>query len=191
MKDIYLTPSLPLQEGLHIVPWQYSLLQTSGATDGSLPRDPHWLSGICQEARVSRVTSLFVLVFLTLWFGAIWTRFSYTSRCVKYCMTSWSVCVDRYAQGHIWACPPSEGDDYIFHCHPADQKIPKPKRLQEWYRKMLDKAFAERILHDYKVRTHFQQILTQDYIPNIRSIVFRRKTDICTCKVHYFVQWDK
>ncbi|CAB1443227.1 unnamed protein product [Pleuronectes platessa] len=55
-----------------------------------------------------------------------------------------------YAQGHIWACPPSEGDDYIFHCHPCDQKIPKPKRLQEWYRKMLDKAFAERILHDYK-----------------------------------------
>ncbi|CAL1601790.1 unnamed protein product [Knipowitschia caucasica] len=55
-----------------------------------------------------------------------------------------------YAQGHIWACPPSEGDDYIFHCHPPDQKIPKPKRLQEWYRKMLDKAFAERIIHDYK-----------------------------------------
>lgn len=54
--------------------------------------------------------------------------------------------------GHIWACPPSEGDDYIFHCHPPDQKIPKPKRLQEWYRKMLDKAFAERIIHDYKVR---------------------------------------
>ncbi|XP_056442784.1 histone lysine acetyltransferase CREBBP isoform X3 [Gadus chalcogrammus] len=55
-----------------------------------------------------------------------------------------------YSQGHIWACPPSEGDDYIFHCHPADQKIPKPKRLGDWYRKMLDKAFAERILHDYK-----------------------------------------
>ncbi|KAG7267965.1 hypothetical protein CRUP_011927 [Coryphaenoides rupestris] len=47
-----------------------------------------------------------------------------------------------YVMGHIWACPPSEGDDYIFHCHPDDQKIPKPKRLQEWYRKMLDKAFA-------------------------------------------------
>ncbi|KAA0712353.1 CREB-binding protein [Triplophysa tibetana] len=55
-----------------------------------------------------------------------------------------------YVTAHIWACPPSEGDDYIFHCHPADQKIPKPKRLQEWYRKMLDKAYAERILHDYK-----------------------------------------
>ncbi|KAL4648694.1 CREB-binding protein-like isoform X3 [Arapaima gigas] len=55
-----------------------------------------------------------------------------------------------YVTAHIWACPPSEGDDYIFHCHPVDQKIPKPKRLQEWYRKMLDKAFAERIIHDYK-----------------------------------------
>uniref|UniRef100_A0A3Q3B571 histone acetyltransferase n=1 Tax=Kryptolebias marmoratus TaxID=37003 RepID=A0A3Q3B571_KRYMA len=55
-----------------------------------------------------------------------------------------------YVMGHIWACPPSEGDDYIFHCHPPDQKIPKPKRLVEWYRKMLDKAFAERIIHDYK-----------------------------------------
>ncbi|XP_028841231.1 CREB-binding protein-like isoform X2 [Denticeps clupeoides] len=55
-----------------------------------------------------------------------------------------------YLTGHIWACPPSEGDDYIFHCHPPDQKIPKPKRLQEWYRKMLDKAVAERIVHDYK-----------------------------------------
>ncbi|EDL96306.1 rCG49841 [Rattus norvegicus] len=55
-----------------------------------------------------------------------------------------------YVTGHIWACPPSEGDDYIFHCHPPDQKIPKPKRLQEWYKKMLDKAFAERIINDYK-----------------------------------------
>ena len=35
-----------------------------------------------------------------------------------------------YTMAHIWACPPSEGDDYIFHCHPTEQKIPKPKRLQ-------------------------------------------------------------
>ncbi|XP_044158251.1 histone acetyltransferase p300 isoform X1 [Bufo gargarizans] len=55
-----------------------------------------------------------------------------------------------YTTGHIWACPPSEGDDYIFHCHPMDQRIPKPKRLQEWYKKMLDKSVSERIVHDYK-----------------------------------------
>lgn len=55
-----------------------------------------------------------------------------------------------YTMAHIWACPPSEGDDYIFHCHPPEQKIPKPKRLQEWYKKMLDKGITERIIQDYK-----------------------------------------
>lgn len=55
-----------------------------------------------------------------------------------------------YTMAHIWACPPSEGDDYIFHCHPQEQKIPKPKRLQDWYKKMLDKGIIERIVLDYK-----------------------------------------
>lgn len=63
----------------------------------------------------------------------------------------YSFIVLRYTMAHIWACPPSEGDDYIFHCHPEEQKIPKPKRLQEWYKKMLDKGIIERIVLDYKV----------------------------------------
>lgn len=52
---------------------------------------------------------------------------------------------------HIWACPPSEGDDYIFHCHPIEQKIPKHKRLVDWYKKMLDLAVRERVVIEYKV----------------------------------------
>jgi E1A/CREB-binding protein len=56
-----------------------------------------------------------------------------------------------YAWAHIWACPPCEGDDYIFHCHPPEQKIPKPKRLVDWYKKMLDKALSERVIAEYKV----------------------------------------
>ena len=48
-----------------------------------------------------------------------------------------------YVYAHIWACPPSEGDDYIFHCHPLEQRVPKPKRLQDWYKKMLDKAIEQ------------------------------------------------
>ncbi|ESN92560.1 hypothetical protein HELRODRAFT_95876, partial [Helobdella robusta] len=58
--------------------------------------------------------------------------------------------IQGYEWAHIWACPPSEGDDYIFHCHPPDQKIPKPKRLQDWYKKMLDKAYQDRVIIDYK-----------------------------------------
>jgi E1A/CREB-binding protein len=68
-----------------------------------------------------------------------------------------------YTMAHIWACPPSEGDDYIFHCHPAEQKIPKPKRLQDWYKKMLDKGIIERIVLDYK------DILKQAMEDNLRS----------------------
>ena len=54
-----------------------------------------------------------------------------------------------FTWAHIWACPPGEGDDYIFHQHPVDQKIPKPKRLQEWYRNLLDKGVAEKIVRTY------------------------------------------
>ncbi|CAF3707592.1 unnamed protein product [Rotaria sp. Silwood1] len=55
-----------------------------------------------------------------------------------------------FAYAHIWACPPSEGDDYIFHCHPVEQRVPKPKRLQEWYKTMLDIAVNQRVVVDYK-----------------------------------------
>ncbi|KAI6201456.1 Histone acetyltransferase [Aphelenchoides besseyi] len=55
-----------------------------------------------------------------------------------------------YTMAHIWACPPSEGDDYIFHCHPPEQKIPKPKRLQDWYKRMLDKGRQEETVYEYK-----------------------------------------
>ena len=60
---------------------------------------------------------------------------------------------NRYQMAHIWACPPSEGDDYIFHCHPVEQKIPKHKRLVEWYKKMLDLAVKDHVVIEYKVST--------------------------------------
>lgn len=60
-------------------------------------------------------------------------------------------CLCSYLTAHIWACPPSEGDDYIFHCHPLEQKIPKPKRLIDWYRKMLDSGKSTGVVYDYRV----------------------------------------
>lgn len=54
-----------------------------------------------------------------------------------------------YSYAHIWACPPSPGDDYIFHCHPPDQKVPKPKRLQDWYKDMLNLAKKHKVIHSW------------------------------------------
>jgi len=56
-----------------------------------------------------------------------------------------------FVYAHIWACPPSEGDAYIFHCHPSEQRLPTQKRLQEWYKKMLDIAVQQRVIVNYKV----------------------------------------
>lgn len=57
---------------------------------------------------------------------------------------------NHFSMAHIWSCPPGEGDDYIFHMHPPDQKIPKERRLIEWYVNMLRKALIELIVADYK-----------------------------------------
>lgn len=47
---------------------------------------------------------------------------------------------------HIWSCPPSAGDDYIFHCHPSHQLIPRDDMLRSWYSEMLEKAKSEGVV---------------------------------------------
>lgn len=44
---------------------------------------------------------------------------------------------------HIWACPPEKGDDYIFYCHPLDQRIPKEDQLRQWYHTVLEQCKRE------------------------------------------------
>lgn len=41
---------------------------------------------------------------------------------------------------HIWSCPPSDGDDYVFYCHPKEQLVPREDMLLKWYHRMLEKA---------------------------------------------------
>jgi len=47
---------------------------------------------------------------------------------------------------HIWSCPPTPGDDYIFYCHPDHQKIPREDMLRAWYHKMLDSAKSQGVV---------------------------------------------
>ncbi|CAF2578142.1 unnamed protein product [Rotaria sp. Silwood2] len=67
------------------------------------------------------------------------------------------------------AYPANEGIDYLFHRHPYEQRMLKPTRLQDWCKKMLDKAIAERIVIDYKdimqdcLDNHVQTVLDIPY----------------------------
>lgn len=106
-----------------------TLLPAKGTKNGGLSWDPvriSWVSYIFWGARLtwkgrgvgrSPITESLVAWFFSSGRKNASALFSYVKRL-------------GYTMAHIWACPPSEGDDYIFHCHPPEQKIPKPKRLQ-------------------------------------------------------------
>lgn len=51
-----------------------------------------------------------------------------------------------YMAVHVWACPPPEGDDYLFYRHPKNQKSPDYKRLDEWYSNLLQRGIAKGIV---------------------------------------------
>lgn len=51
-----------------------------------------------------------------------------------------------YCRAHIWACPPSRGDDYIFSHHPRDQRTPNADHLIDWYRALLAKGVKEGVV---------------------------------------------
>jgi hypothetical protein len=47
---------------------------------------------------------------------------------------------------HIWSCPPTPGDDYIFYSHPPQQLIPHEDMLRTWYHQMLATAKAQGVV---------------------------------------------
>lgn len=51
-----------------------------------------------------------------------------------------------FKQGHIWACPPQRGDNFIFWCHNPQQRNPSRDRLNAWYNAMLARATSLGIL---------------------------------------------
>lgn len=45
-----------------------------------------------------------------------------------------------YENVHIWACPPSRGNSFVFWNHPVSQRTPNKDRLVSWYHGVLSRA---------------------------------------------------
>ncbi|EQC42700.1 hypothetical protein SDRG_00427 [Saprolegnia diclina VS20] len=50
---------------------------------------------------------------------------------------------------HIWSCPPTRSQSYVFWCHPTFQKTPSVDHLRAWYKRVLQKAQDEHIIDGY------------------------------------------
>ena len=55
-----------------------------------------------------------------------------------------------YENVHIWACPPSRGNSFVFWNHPVSQRTPNKDRLVSWYHGVLSRAVAVGIVTDVK-----------------------------------------
>jgi hypothetical protein len=61
---------------------------------------------------------------------------------------------------HIWSCPPTPGDDYIFYSHPSNQLIPHEDMLRTWYHQMLATAKAQGVV--IRTTTLYDEYFTSD-----------------------------
>lgn len=66
---------------------------------------------------------------------------------------------------HIWSCPPTPGDDYIFYCHPSHQRMPREDMLRSWYHKLLEKAKTEGIV--LRTSTLYDEYFSNDSVDSI------------------------
>jgi len=51
---------------------------------------------------------------------------------------------------HIWSCPPSRGNSFVFWGHPQSQRTPTKERLLSWYHSVLNHSINRGIITDVK-----------------------------------------
>jgi hypothetical protein len=55
-----------------------------------------------------------------------------------------------YRHAHIWSCPPSRGNSFIFWGHPASQRTPTKERLLSWYHTAISYGLNRGVITDVK-----------------------------------------
>ena len=66
-----------------------------------------------------------------------------------------------FETAHIWSCPPSRGNCFVFWNHPCSQRTPNPERLEAWYHAALNRAVECGVVSDIQslYETDFQRQL--------------------------------
>jgi E1A/CREB-binding protein len=66
---------------------------------------------------------------------------------------------------HIWSCPPTASDDYIFYSHPEHQCVPRDDMLRAWYHRMLNCAKAEGVV--LRTTTLYDEYFVKDGLDSV------------------------
>lgn len=69
-----------------------------------------------------------------------------------------------FQTAHIWACPPSRGNSFVFWNHPASQRTPNKERLISWYHGALSRAI------DCGVVTNVKSLFESDFEDSITQL---------------------
>lgn len=69
-----------------------------------------------------------------------------------------------YHTAHIWACPPSRGNSFVFWNHPSSQRTPNRERLINWYHGALSRAISCGVVTDVKslFESDFKNLILED-----------------------------
>ena len=84
-----------------------------------------------------------------------------------------------FSSAHIWACPPSRGNSFVFWNHPASQRTPTKERLVSWYQNALSRAVECGVVTDVKslFESHFES--QKDEVEKEGGNAFAKSRMIC------------
>lgn len=82
-----------------------------------------------------------------------------------------------YEAAHIWACPPSRGNSFVFWNHPEAQRTPNMERLTAWYYSAISRAV------DCGVVCGVQSLYESDFEESMQQIEANAVSDKSTYKM--------
>jgi len=85
-----------------------------------------------------------------------------------------------YESAHIWACPPSRGNSFVFWNHPASQRTPTKERLISWYHGVLNRGVESGVVTD--VKSLFESAFPMSTMRSTDAVVALNPENMTLCE---------